>query len=368
MADTTGSTPGRLNTAQLLAVATEVDPATTERRLEFWRNQGLLPHPERTAQQGTRPVWTYPSHVADQLRALLRLREATKDIDVLRVALWFDGYAVATPVARSAMIGYLRKLRAFMERELERQGSRRDVDDGQARWTAIEQVARVLARKRGKSLPRHGRQRQQQRERAVATVLDIALNESGGVEVLDEASAVQVEKLLGLTPGRTLRVGDASPWLSGPAVDALTTFVKFGSIASLVEAAESTADADLEAARANARLLLLGVSFAVRLADAFTGRPNVTGVTALVDLAQSPDMCIWITALLASLGRSEAHADSVAQIVQALAGLQPLEDQVNAIAAMSEQERAALLKGLSDLPFRQQAGVRRVVQEFQPRS
>jgi hypothetical protein len=214
----------------------------------------------------------------------------TRNLDVLRVALWFDGYAVATPAARSAMIGFLRKLRAIMGRELERQGSQRDVDDGQARWTAIEQVARVLARKRAKSVPRHGRQRQQQRERAVATVLGIALNETGGVEVLDEASAVEVEKLLGLTAGRTLRVGDAGPWRSGPAVDGLAGFAKFGSLAALIEAAESTADADLEAARANARLLLLGVSFAVRLADVFTGRPNVTGVTALVDLAQSPDM------------------------------------------------------------------------------
>jgi len=48
--------------------------------------------------------------------------------------------------------------------------------------------------------------------------------------------------------------------------------------------------------------------------------------------------------------------------------MQDLLAGVNAIAAMSEDDRAALLKGLPDLLFRQQAGIRRVVQEFRPRS
>ena len=79
MDEPTGSTSSRLTTAQLLAVATELDPSVTARRLEFWRNQGLLPHPERTGQDGTRPIWTYPPQAENELRALLRLREATKN-------------------------------------------------------------------------------------------------------------------------------------------------------------------------------------------------------------------------------------------------------------------------------------------------
>ena len=82
-----GSSGDRLGTADLLAVAQGIEPGTSERTLEFWRHRDLLPHAERTGQQGTRPVWTYPSDAADQLRALLRLRRATKDPDLLRAAL-----------------------------------------------------------------------------------------------------------------------------------------------------------------------------------------------------------------------------------------------------------------------------------------
>src|SRR4051812_36789065 len=116
MTGSTGSTSGRLTTAQLLAVATETDPSVTTRRLEFWRNEGLLPHPKRTGQEGTRPVWTYPPETVGQLQALLRLRESTKDPDVLRAALWFDGYPVSTALARAAIIDYIREMCVAMER------------------------------------------------------------------------------------------------------------------------------------------------------------------------------------------------------------------------------------------------------------
>ncbi|MEV8515866.1 hypothetical protein [Dactylosporangium sp. NPDC051484] len=366
MSDSTGSTSERLTTAQLLAVATNTDPSITARRLEFWRNEGLLPHPERTGQEGTRPVWTYPSETADQLQALLRLREATRDPDVLRAALWFDGHPVPTALARAAIVGYIREMCAAMDRVLQRQAPKDDLGDDEARSAALKQVARVLARKRGKSLPRHERQSQQDRDRAVVTILGLALNDSSLGNVSDEQDAVAVEELLGVSAGRKLGIGDAGPWLSGPAVDGLADFAKYGSVVALIDAVGSIDDAALELARSNARLLLHGVSFAARLADAFTGRPNVTGMTALAEIGQSPEAGIWFTALLASLGRSPAHADSVAQIAQALAEFQAIEDQIRTIAAMPEQTRAAVLKGLPDMPFVQQAGVRRAIAQFQP--
>jgi hypothetical protein len=365
MDEQTGTTSERLTTAQLLAVATELDPTITTRRLEFWRNQRLLPHPERTGQDGTRPVWTYPPQAVDQLRALLRLREATKDPEVLRVALWFEGYDVPTAQARAAMINYIHRLRESVDRELGRHTPSDNTDHDQGRWAGIEQVAQVLARRRKGTLPRRGRQPQPQRERAVTVAIGLVLNEPRASDLLDEASALDVEKLLGLTPGRSLRVGEAGPWLSGPAVTGLADFAKFGSLAALTKAVESADDMQLEAARANARLLMLGLSFAVRLADAFTGNPNATGMTALLELAQVPDICIWITALLASLGQSPDHAESIAEVLQAISNLQSMEDQVRAIAAMPEEDRAALLKNLPNLPYRQQAGIRRVVHEFQ---
>jgi hypothetical protein len=200
----------------------------------------------------------------------------------------------------------------------------------------------------------------------MALAMGLALNEPGARDRLDETSALGIEKMFGLTPGRTLRVGDAGPWLSGPAATGLADFAKFGSLTVLTQAVESADDPELEAARANTRLLLVGLSFAVRLADAFTGQPNVTGMTALLKLAEQPDICIWMTALLTSLGRSPTHAESITQVLEAISNLQSLEHQVRAIAGMSDEDRAALLKNLPNLPHRQQAGIRRVVNEFRP--
>lgn len=101
------STSGRLTTAGLLATAS--DPAITARTLEYWRNQGLLPKAERTGQDGKRPQWTYPPQAADQLRALLRLRAKTRDPDILRAALWFEGYPMDLDRVRASMGAVLRE-------------------------------------------------------------------------------------------------------------------------------------------------------------------------------------------------------------------------------------------------------------------
>ncbi len=62
-----GSTSDRLQTVQLLALAREVDASVTERTLEFWRHQGLLPRPGRSGQSGKTPLWTYAPEAANQL-------------------------------------------------------------------------------------------------------------------------------------------------------------------------------------------------------------------------------------------------------------------------------------------------------------
>lgn len=63
-----------------MVLAGELDPAVTERTLEHWRHQGLLPHPKWSGQDGKKPVWTYPAVTVDQLRALLHWRRQTKSV------------------------------------------------------------------------------------------------------------------------------------------------------------------------------------------------------------------------------------------------------------------------------------------------
>ncbi|HEX5403954.1 MAG TPA: hypothetical protein VFX16_16835, partial [Pseudonocardiaceae bacterium] len=132
----------------MLAVAHAVEPHTSERTLESWRNQGLLPHAERTGQVGVRPVWTYPAEAVDQLKALLRLRSLSKDPQLLRVSLWFEGYSIPTTRVRSSMIDHLRRMQADLDKELASRATSAGSEAEAGRWEAIGQVARTYARRR----------------------------------------------------------------------------------------------------------------------------------------------------------------------------------------------------------------------------
>ena len=84
MADRTEST-GRIATAELLALA--ADERTTARTLEYWRQEGLLPKAERTGRARQAACMDLPRQSGrGPLTVLLRLRERTKQPDVLRVA------------------------------------------------------------------------------------------------------------------------------------------------------------------------------------------------------------------------------------------------------------------------------------------
>ncbi|MGA2166079.1 MAG: MerR family transcriptional regulator, partial [Solirubrobacteraceae bacterium] len=153
----------RVTTAELLDVAQ--DQGVTARTLEYWRHEGLLPKAERTGQTGKRPEWTYPAEAIDQLATLLRLREKTRQPDTLRVALWFEGFPIDTGRVRASIAAALRDMLELLTKEIDK---RRDQDETSedSTWAALEQVGRLLARKRGqKTMPRYGRQKREDRDR-----------------------------------------------------------------------------------------------------------------------------------------------------------------------------------------------------------
>ena len=362
MGHSDGSTSDRLQTAQLLDRATQIDPSIAERTLEFWRHAGLLPRPERTGQNGKTPLWTYAPEAENQLQALLRLRAQTKDPNVLRAALWYEGYLVETVRVRSSISAYLRQLRDSCEKELAKRLSA--TDDPEARWQAIRAVAGLMAKKRGKGFPRLSRQALSERTNAIALTLGLVLGDERATQHL-EADAPAVERLIGVDRGRRFRPAGAGPWLDGPAEEGLASFAQMGSLPRLIAVVDAATDEQLVVARDLGRTLLGGVSAFSRIADSMVGRDNASGMGGMRMLDGDAHAALFIVPLVLSLLSSSELAQNLGQVLTAIQGnILPLEQQAKELAALSEQERAERLKNLADLPFVEQVRIKRLLVEF----
>lgn len=117
-----GAQPSEPDTAALLQAAAHAGSAISDRMLETFRAQGLIPHPRRVGYRGHAPVWRYPPGTDRQLAALLRWRRHSKDPDLLKVLLWLDGFAIPPSAARDAFARQLRVMTKIMEREIGRAG------------------------------------------------------------------------------------------------------------------------------------------------------------------------------------------------------------------------------------------------------
>jgi hypothetical protein len=352
-----------LQTVQLLALAAETAPSVTERTLEFWRHQGLLPRPERNGQIGKRPVWDYPAETADQLQALLRLRQQAKDPNVLRAALWYDGYPIETARVRDSISSYLRQLRDACEKELAKRRSG-PADDPEARWQAIQAVAEVLAGKRGKGFPRLGRQAMAERSAGIALTLGLLLGEEEAMRHL-AADAPAAERLIGVDRGRRFRPNGAGPWLDGPPEAGLESFANTGGLNRLIAVVGTASDGDLSAARDFARTLLGGISAFSRIADALVGRDNASGMAGMRMFDGDPHAGLFVVPLVLSILGSSELTQNLGQVLGAIqTNVQPVERQAKELAALSEDDREERLKNLAQLPFAQQLHIKRLVTEF----
>lgn len=360
----------RVRSADLLALAVAIDPGVTARTLELWRNKGLLPHPERTGQDGARPVWTYPAEAATQLSALLELRKSTKELHILSAALWFEGFPVPTSRSRSAILTYLRGMREEIETELAKLGAPEPdaCDVSTARWQAIEAVARRLAGKRGKNALRVSRPSLDERTRAYALVIGLGLGEAGVTDRLT-SDAPAFERTTGLDRGRRFRPAGTEPWISGPPEEGLARFLEFGSLPRLLSALETATDEALEAARASARMVVDGIALFSQLADAFAGYSNATGMAAVGVLRGDPTIRILSIAFIVSLTQDPVMRSNLGAIDTALAtSVLPVAAKLQALAALPSGERATKLPGIDALPWPQRRALERAVESFQPDS
>jgi hypothetical protein len=138
-----------------------------------------------------------------------------------------------------------------------------------------------------------------------------------------------------------------------------------GSLDRLITVVEDASNEEMEVARDLARTLLGGISAFSRIADAFDGRDNASGMTGMRMLDGDPHAALVVVPLVLSILSSTELAQNLSQVLTAIqSNVLPLEQQARELAALSEDERTERLKNLSQLPFVEQVRIKRLLVEF----
>jgi hypothetical protein len=350
--------PDEPDSAALRLAAVHAGSEISDRMLETFRSQELIPRPRRVGYRGHAPEWRYPSGTERQLIALLRWRRHTKDAGLLKILLWLDGHEIPASGVRDAIAGQLRSMAEAMEHEITLQMRRLGLDSANDsdRLRAIEALATSMAAKRGTSpIPRYGRMRADERAHAVA--LMIRLFGLGETIEGTAAEAQAIERVLGMTPnGRHRTIGDTGPWLTGPAEDMFTS-VDVAGLPRLIEVISDASDNELATARQHSVALFRYLPLMARMIEALSDDPNYTGLASLSQLEQHPELSIYIVPLVISMLRAGWN-ESLGAISSALQPMPQLAEQAQRILDMPT---ATIHANLANQPPEVREGAQRII-------
>ena len=233
---------GWIDGPELLAVAAESGEHITSRSLELWRYRGLLPRGQRDA--AGRGGWHYPAASTEQLRRLLYWRKRARSHDLIRIALWVEGFEIDVDAVRHSLAEVSGSFWRSVMHEL----------DGEDPAEALERLARRLASKRGRGgIPRVVRMSAAERTRACAAALAYGLNiESEIAKRTDDM--VLFHRMLGLRSGHDGGLVDAMAL-----DDAQALIPTIPSPAQLQAILEHAPPEELELARRITRMLIVWV-------------------------------------------------------------------------------------------------------------
>ncbi len=316
--------PEGLESTDLLAVAAQAGMGISDRMLETFRAQGLIPHPRRAGYRSRAPIWRYPAGADRQLLSLLGWREHCKDPDVLQVLVWLDGFPISPAAVRDALTRQLRSVIDAIGREISRHARDLGLDpsDEAAHDPAIAALARTMAGKRGTTpLVRRGRMRAGDRAHAVALMVRVF----GLGEAIDGSAhdAVLVENVLGLAPnGRRHSIDGEEPWLTGPAED-LFGAAEIVGLPRLAETVAGATEAELGAARQTVVALFQYLPLVIRMVGVMFGDDNYTGLAGLGQLDQQPEFVIFLVPMVIAMLRAgwKENLDAVTTALQPFPGL-----------------------------------------------
>jgi hypothetical protein len=311
--------PAGMESADLLAAAARAGAGISDRMLETFRAQGLIPRPRRVGYRGRVPIWRYPPGTDQQLTALLGWRQRTKDPDVLQVLLWLDGFPIPAAAARDALTRQLRSVIDAVGEEISRRARELGLNpaDETARSQAIDTVARTMAAKRGATpLVRRTRMRASDRAHAVALLIRVF----GMGETIDGTAhdATSMEQVLGLAPnGRRHSVSGEQPWLTGPAEE-LFSAASIVSLPRLAEAVATATEPELCAVRQTVVALFQYLPIMIRMVGAMFGDDNYTGLAGLGQFDQQPEYVIYLVPMILSMHRAgwKENLDAVTSALQ----------------------------------------------------
>ncbi|MFB8086853.1 hypothetical protein [Streptomyces sp. NPDC055992] len=327
----------------LLRAATSAGFGTlTERQMEEFRYDGLMPRPVRVGNDGNRPVWLHPPGSDHRLVRLLRWREHTKDKDVLRVVQWVEGFPVALNDVRASATVVMENLAHGLEQIFGAEASRQSLDPVDDKDTVVDSVAATMAAMRGKNaLPRPIRLPAGERATAVAHLLQIF--GLGTQPDLAEAEAQTIEKVLGVSPGRRQRVEGAEPWLTGPA-RALNDAADFVSLPRMAEALADATDADWQEARSPAAALFLQLPVFTRALAALTGKANFAGMGGSIEWDSEPLFAVILIAFVLG-ARQSGWYDNISNLTDALGQWPTLVGEMKPVLDMPQHQLKRNLAG-----------------------
>jgi hypothetical protein len=127
--------------ADVAAYAHSLDERYGERTLRYWRGRGLLP---RGRQIGGR--WLYPPCTLDQLLALAAWRQrGVLDPELIRVALWVEGFPVELDGVRAALAETAAWWRRARDTFVSHAGAPREMDVRERRGSACGHALALAA-------------------------------------------------------------------------------------------------------------------------------------------------------------------------------------------------------------------------------
>ena len=342
-----------LTSAQLLEYAAAEGFAVSERRFEDWRYRGLLPRPERAGNSGRTPRWLYPAETADQLVAVCRYREMTRDLEAIRVALWVDGYPIDERSVRSAIVAVLMGMHDRVELALADESARVGGDAGPlSPEEALDTIALQAAGKHGsRPTPRTIRMPKADRARGIAFMVRLFM----GYDLDDRLTHAKLaEQAMGLSAGR--RGPGPYRWLDGRPQE-LADLRAIIALPVLVETVGTSTDEELARARSFARAFVQGLPLIALFAEAVLG-PRAAGLAAAKNIDDQPEfLCLLVPALVAAL--RHGYGENLELIQPALNGVAAtLGPRIEDIAALPEPERQ---QAIQDSPALTRPTLRRLV-------
>lgn len=339
-----------LQMEELLALAADQGPVA-ERTLELWRYRGLMPRPER--QPGARAVWLYPPGSDRQLLRLIHWRARVRDLELIRIALWAEGFPIEVEGVRGALSAFLDRLLSEVERERPR-------GDASEVAATVDAIAEYLAAKRGHAIVPHVvRMSASERRRAYGYFLSVMFGLDDEIKRRGD-DAVYFQRMIGLRSGHGGGLAAALPFDIGE-----TNLVRLPPPAEIRAAVAEASEDELEFVRRMVQLMVFWTPILLPLFTVHYGKRADPFIRVMRRFANEPPAGFFpllIAALLAALRAKSPDGNELREHLAALAPgpvdlellkLIPAENRSEALRILPLDRQDAVIEELKAQPRRQ---------------